>query len=1252
MADSTSYSADPPSTPGDRTYTTAGSNTSASSSADHPSTEERKKKAHTVQWAGKFADQTTDFTTKTADNLTTGVTQLVGWTYENTKVESRGLRPMHVRVSVRVHHVAFLHPGLDSGSRATISDTKKGRLRFGKKHKKPTGPPGLLKFGKKSGSWKNPGGSKHHLKDQLKDAAKDGPWHRSQQDMSHTDPSDVAEIVNAEAFRLSRDGIIQQHYALEQALPKTPSKEKEKIQQQRQRKARFSVPQMPMHFSPTAAAASANPTQYNRSGSATESVQNNPYSSMLSPESLADLEGAARYYKECAARPKGYRRLVVSSLPQRNDVSIPAPPKSKSLIHNLSSSALPSSSLYLAPGVGGSLSFETNASANEGQANNNMPEKKKDKEHNFDNVEYRYVGPPKTGPDFFQLLRKHGAATFGRYLPELACSVPNHSYNFELIKSKKRTASTQPIVYECPHVIWGDARDKMLSRIAKEGCPLIDQRPFEYASNSNLDDARLSESLLLCGSTLWVKRAKDEDDDDKGDQLEHKNKKALVEAEYHVAKIFDGVKDGVKGGVKGVKVGTKAAVKGAHGAVDTVGKGVQVGTKAAVKGAQGAVDAVGKGVQDVKGAIPSPIKVKSSGEKEKKKSKFRKMFHSKKKKQKRKDDDDGMSVDDSLVSGQDDYSIASEQVPVPSLQLSDYNETDDGVEEENDQDEEPVKTSAKLQSSPYVLLLDDVIDIRIVSFPDKIEIAKFPISVASVMVQRSMEDRLDDPFKPSELTCNFIQEPSAPDLRWGVTLKVTVRAVQVKPSKVPRMLLSPKINEKLSAGKAELKRFKDKMKSMGKNEEEVMKEVEKREEEVNREESELERAIVAYGYEKNDDDEYGPKEIRRRQMFYCEREHESIIHKSKRRLALTEDEMQLISDASMDPTSSNKSYEKGEVKELLSLLNIHFPGIDDENDPSTLMKSTTSSLSPASESGEVTQLSDVVEPAATDVFASLSVAMAKSLDECFGEIGATKTAEVVKQQLFTASTLERKKLDAKGSKLWVSQVSKRLSSCLHEGATITKVQKVLLESVAEGDVLLDEEMKVDEDQVALSESEESPVDGAELADWCTTVASKLEECAMELEAMYSPSELDFSDNSDVDDNESIGDEYDVRPDAKNTYDDVLEGMINRKLSIESDDNASQRFVNATSVATIDEAIPKSTRISASRADELLKKMKESHFSMKKKSSRYGSRNFSEHTLREEKSDGTLKKQYIFYAMLVIIALSSVIIISSGKFFHL
>ena len=294
---------DPPSTPGDRTYTTLGSNESTSSSADQQqqqsSSGDNKKSG--VRFAEMVADNANDFTKTAADNLATGVNQLVGWTYENTKVESRGLRPMHVRVSVRVHHVSFLHPGLDSGSRATISDTKKGKLRFGKKHKKPTGPPGLLKFGKKSGSWKNPAGP-DNMKQQLKEAAKDvGPWNRSQKDTS-TDPADVAEIVNAEAFRLSRDGLIQQHYALTHALPKSPSEAKK---QRRKSPTRFS------------------PTRRDTTPNTPESVQSNPYASMLSPESLADPEGAARYYKECAARPKGYRRLVVSSLPQRNDESLP-----------------------------------------------------------------------------------------------------------------------------------------------------------------------------------------------------------------------------------------------------------------------------------------------------------------------------------------------------------------------------------------------------------------------------------------------------------------------------------------------------------------------------------------------------------------------------------------------------------------------------------------------------------------------------------------------------------------------------------------------------------------------------------------------------------------------------------------------------------------------------------------------------------------------------------------------------------------
>ena len=61
----------------------------------------------------------TDIENKTASlttHVTSGTTKLVGWTYDNvhleTQTKSKKLRPMHVRVSVRVHHVAFLHPCL------------------------------------------------------------------------------------------------------------------------------------------------------------------------------------------------------------------------------------------------------------------------------------------------------------------------------------------------------------------------------------------------------------------------------------------------------------------------------------------------------------------------------------------------------------------------------------------------------------------------------------------------------------------------------------------------------------------------------------------------------------------------------------------------------------------------------------------------------------------------------------------------------------------------------------------------------------------------------------------------------------------------------------------------------------------------------------------------------------------------------------------------------------------------------------
>lgn len=1266
MADS--MTVDSRSTPGDGE--TSGSNTEHSGNIKQ-----------SVQWAGKIADGTTEFASKTAENLSTGVTQLVGWTYENTKVESRGLRPMHVRVSVRVHHVSFLHPGLDSGSRATIRDTStKGRFRFGKKAKlrnKDHGPPGLLKFGKKSGSWKNPNVDRQNLKEA---AEKIVPWNRSHEEVS-TDPADVAEIVSAEAFRLSRDGIIQQHYALEHAVPKQSSKEQDRHPSSPRRNSPGRFPHSPIRLGGAASPPVPGTSNSNTvNASTTDGSQTNPYSAMLSPETLADPEGAARYYKECAARPKGYRRLVVSSLPQRNDVSIPSPPKNKSFIrHNISSfSNLGKSSSHSLGGVGESEgSFETNASVKDGQMGSNKdspddegnlskgkntPSDDDDGIHNFDKVEYRYVGPPNTGPEFFQLLRKHGAATFGRYLPELACSVPNHSYNFELIKSKRRAASTQPIVYECPHIIWGDARDTMLSKIAKEGCPLIDGRPFEYASNANLDDARLSESLLLCGSTIWVKRAKDGDGQDKGDHLEPKKKKTMVEAEYHVSKFVDGVKDGVSAGVKGINIGTKATVKGAQKVVDAVEKTAH--------------DAVDVGTKN------------KSEEKEKKKSKLRSMFSPKKRRQKGKHGGDGMSVDGSLVSGQDDYSISSEPNAPPSLQLSDHIGT---VVDEVDDEKDGTKSTAELKSSPYVLLLDDVIYIRIVSFPDKHEIARFPISVASVMVQRSMEDRMNDPFKPSELTCNFIQEPSAPELRWGVTLKVTVRAVQVKPGKVSRLPLSPKLNEKLSDTKVELQRFKDKMNSLGKSEEEISEEMKKREEQIKREESELDEEIKTYGYGKLDESDYGPsREIRLRQMFYCEREHKSIIRKSLRRHPLTEDEVQLLSDANLDPSSAKQSYDPGDLSRLLHLLDIHFPGIEEDQFVSKVRKSLTSSLALQQEqswrsdhalqqeqssrsdhalTASGTDQTDELEPSANDVFASVSFAMAKSLAKCFeDDAGAAKTVQTLEKQIMTASTIKRKKLDAKTSKLWVSRVSNKLASCLNDGTTIAKVSKVLLESAMDVDGLEkeEEEMKMDEDQIALSESEESAnVDTVELADWCAHVASKLNECAIELEALYSPSELYISSHS-------LGEDKELklvpkRPDPPSASfvgltptilsmsprrisgdsDNALEGMITRRLSSSGSNTNTRRLSASTTISTIADALP-STQ-SGSKAEEVLIKMKTHHLMKKDSFGASGESKFSILNAVETPKDSVKVQYNVFYVVLIIAFSLGAIIISAGIF---
>jgi len=694
----------------------------------------------------------TDIENKTASlttHVTSGTTKLVGWTYDNVNIEtqtkSKKLRPMHVRVSVRVHHVAFLHPGLDNGGRATIANRNQNsssRWKFGKKKKQvSSSPPGLMHFGSKKGDWKNP------LSPKVKPFAglgnkKDNGGEKVQTGVDNDD-SEVQEIIAAEAFRLSRDGIIQHHYALNHTVPSSQTDQRPSSPTAHGRRSTFSPAQ---RFSNS-------PTSLRRPGSlkhdsSNRQGNNSPrdVANMLSPYSSSDPEEVARYYKECADRPKGYRRLVVSSAVPTNDVQIPSPPSSMSDYANVSSSKLSTTQKSSrAKHRDNPHSFESSSAetlrnessrswdftkhddfATDEGSGHDKKRKDNKKEHLFDNIEYQYVGPKQTGPAFFDLLRRHGAANYGRYLPELACNVPDHSIGFEIRKSmsKRRCASTQPLVCEAPHIIWGDARDKMLSKIAKEGCPLIDSRQFEYVSNADLEETELTESLMCIGATLWVQNADEEGS--APSKLKPQYTKGMVEAEYYGGKFADGMELGIKGMAKGI---TKVS-KGTWNAT-------KKGTKEVVKGTKGLLEDGNKLLPIPHDKELTTTQVSPSKErKTRKRDKVKNLFKGGKfRRRSRKKDDDGNSIDGSVASsiGNDDQSIGSQSIATESSHLAvdqdDAHTRDVNVSVDESLEEEEFIV---VKPVPYVLLLDDVIDIRIVSFPDNDDvIANFPISVAS-----------------------------------------------------------------------------------------------------------------------------------------------------------------------------------------------------------------------------------------------------------------------------------------------------------------------------------------------------------------------------------------------------------------------------------------------------------------------------------------------------------------------------------------
>lgn len=690
--------------------------------------------------------------------------------------------------------------------------------------------------------------------------------------------------------------------------------------------------------------------------------------------------------------------------------------------------------------------------------------------------------------------------------------VPNNAIVFEVRQSKskkKRMAATQPFVVEAPHVIWGDARDKLLSRIAKEGCPMIDSRKFEYVSNDRLHDAEFTESLMVTGSTLWVKNARVNNGDttsvSSNSSLSSTNSKRILKARYYGGKMVDGLKEGVVMGAKGTakthSETWKVAEKGT--------KHIANRTKEVVDGAKG----LGKGVVAKLPSIPDnrelTTPLTSNFRSEDQKTKESKMNALKNKIRRRKKRNDYEPLGDGSTST--DNSAANLQIAAHMVRQ-----------------DSPKKSSDDLCIRPvhYELLTDDIIEIRIVSFPNKDDvIASFPISVASVMTQRSVGDRVNDPLKPSELTATLVQEPSAPLMRWGVELKVTLRTVEVKP-RHSRMMTRPMpvIADKIPCVKdghvlhrmapeeivKDLQTTEDQLfnKNLPAMEEQIIEDdLQATEEQQIKEENELHDAIVTYGYKQGEnEDEIALKEIRLRQMFYCEREHSAIARKMERKSVLSDDEQEMINDARADPSIMKKdNSDKKHLKRLEQLCK-KLPGMEDVDtidEPASL---------------DTAACWEATDPGATlNSLEKVSWTMAKSLDTYFGELMETSPRCAFRSRFLQNLTAKYpRRVTRSEAREWCSQVASKLSACvsndnINEGtlnSSIAMIQSVIFESVHASRIGLKEsameEMKFDEDEMAMSETIRAgnislELDSTELVEWVAAVASQLLECAEELD---------------------------------------------------------------------------------------------------------------------------------------------------------
>lgn len=760
--------------------------------------------AHELEWTDKNLGRPAALAANGVLGAAAGTTKMVGWTVgdSNLHVRSgfRSLAAMHLRVSARVHHVAFYHPSLDAEIAAPSSSSSFG------------GGGGLS-----SSSHHGSSGGKRVL---------DGVRHAiglegrgGSMDWSAEEAARLAAVVESESFRLSRDGIVEQHFARRRSSNGRPAKSSSPS---RNRKATSSPDRTP-RARPAAAAAgtSANAVaaEEGRGAMATPRKDTRRANSAVAGDSEhgrdeIPTESDAGATSSSSIKPRKF--VVASRIPQSAEnrrTSAGDTPEAnlrQMLKKGKKGRSKERDAMALAASVAATASAE--GKINRG-ATSTIAKQRSTVSNEGDSIGKlleEHAAPVAFDPDNITgdgaalagMIKKTASARIGRYLPEVACRVPSSSVCFHLKGDKRHVQSTQPFVVEAPHVVFGGGRDRLIRRVAADGNPLVDARRFEYLSNKELSMSQRTESLLCAGATVWVDVARPP----------KKDTKTAVDVAKNIGNAATKTAHDTNKGVK--KIFKFATPKRPKKKKSSAAEDIQDDASNPSEKPSLDVSSAADGVGEV-----------SAG-----------------------------AIDDALPLGD----ISSQASPA-------------GVIEEN-------VGSASISSSrlpdaprPYVLVLDDVLEFRVQEFPSNSTIASFPISVASILNNTDMEERLNNPRRPSELTVTLVQEPSIKEKKWGCEVKITFRCAEVRPDS-PLAMEKPEQDDKGRWTKSSLddrmKRMRVHLKNVGKPKERIEEEIRAMEEKELEEEEEREAAIIMAGIGKGYEQGAPAREIVKRQMFY------------------------------------------------------------------------------------------------------------------------------------------------------------------------------------------------------------------------------------------------------------------------------------------------------------------------------------------------------------------------------------------------